>query len=303
MSAKATAAQLIVKPLQYVEESTEGTTPTASPSFAAAGFVESLSIKINGNFLDIGQIGAEDLVAIIQGNQVYEWQVKLHATSSTYMKYALNAYNPGTPTGTISATLSQLFSIYLNGTENYIIMKGCRAKDISISVDIGKALDITINWVCMTVIQPITTSNAGLTTPTFVTTTATGAIWDWIAGGTTPVSWNSSAINCKKISITVNRNTKPEFTLGNLDAYSTLSHARGISGDLTVLWTTSTGSALETDFRAGTARTLAWVLKSATSTLTVTGAKLVDRTVDFGADDSEATIEQYSFRATSVTVT
>lgn len=299
--AKTTSGQLIKYPLQYVEESTEGTTPTASPTFITAGFVESLSIKINGNFIDISQLATEDLLAIIQGNQVYEWQVKLHITSSTYIKYALNAQNVASPAGTISATLSHMFSIYLNGTENFILLKGCRANSITISTEIGKAIDVTIEWVSKTIIQAITTANAGLTTPTFVSVTATGAVWSWITGTTAPATWNGSGIDAVKISITVNRNTKSDHTLGNLDPHSSQSHGRRASGDITVLWTTSTGSAMETDFRAGTSRTMTWILKDAVSTITLTGTVLVDRAVDLGADDTEATVEQWAFRCPSIT--
>ena len=303
MSEKTTSSVLVIKPLQYVEESTEGTTPTASPSFTSCGLVSSLSFKIDGKFQDVAQLGAEDLLALVAGGNVYESQVKLTMTASTFLKYALNAANYGTPTGTISATLSLLFSIYLNGTQNYILLKGSRAKTVTLTAEVGKPIEATIDFVHTSIIQPITTANAGLTTPTFVTTSATATVWDWLSGGAGNVTWNSSAINAKKFSITVNRNTAPDMILGSVDPYSSQPHARRISGDMTVLWTTSAGSVLETDFRARTARTLAIVLKSTTSTLTVSGAQLTDRNLDMGADDSDAIVEDWKFKGLSVSAT
>ena len=66
-----TSPVLFVKHPQWVAEATEGTTPTASPTFTSLGAVKSAAIKINGNFVDVAQLGAEDLITIVQGQQDY----------------------------------------------------------------------------------------------------------------------------------------------------------------------------------------------------------------------------------------
>ena len=286
---------LFVKHPQWVAEATEGTIPTASPSFTSLGAVKSAAIKINGNFVDVAQLGAEDLITIVQGQQDYETQFKLSAVNSSgIITRLIGAYNYATPAGTVNESISIIFSIYLNGTENYIICKGSRIKEGSISMDIGKETEITISFTHTTITTPA--SSHGLTTPTFASLPS-GAVWDWIAGGTTPVSWNASGILCKKISINIARNSKPDYTLGNLDPHSSQAHGRRISGDFTTLWTNTT---LETDFKAGTARTLAVILKSATSTITVTGAKITDYSRDGDIGSDEAIIESCTFRGLSV---
>lgn len=290
-----TSANIFVKHPQWVAETTEGTIPTASPTFTSLGAVKTASIKINGNFVDVAQLGAEDLITIVQGQQEYETSFTLSAVNATgILARLIGAYNYATPAGTINETISIIFSVYLNGTENYIICKGSRIKEGSISLDIGKETEITVSFTHTTITTPA--SSHGLTTPTFASLPS-GAVYDWTSGGTTPVSWNASGILCKKITLNIARNSKPDYTLGNLDPHSSQAHGRRISGDFTTLWTSST---LESDFKAGTARALAIIIKTAVSTITVTGAKIVDysRDADIGSD--EAIVEQVTFRGLSV---
>ena len=290
-----TSAVLFVKHPQWVAEATEGTIPTASPSFTSLGAVKTASIKINGNFVDVAQLGAEDLITIVQGQQDYETSFTLSAVNATgIIARLIGAYNYATPSGLINETISIIFSIYLNGTENYIICKGSRIKEGSIAMDIGKETEITVSFTHTSITTP--SSSHGLTTPTFASLPS-GAVWDWTSGGTTPVSWNASGILCKKVTINIARNSKPDYTLGNLDPHSSQAHGRRISGDFTTLWTNNT---LETDFKAGTARTLAIVIKSSTSTITVTGAKITDYTRDGDIGSDEAIVEQCTFRGLSV---
>ena|SRR3990167_4872603 len=288
---------LFVKHPQWVAESTEGTTPTASPSFTSLGAVKSMAIKINGNFVDVAQLGSEDLITTVQGQQDYETQFKLSTVNATgIIARLIGAANYATPSGLINETISILASIYVNGTETFILCKGSRIKEGSITMDIGKETEITVSFTHTTIITPITTANAGLTTPTYASLPS-GAVWSWLDGGTTPLSWNASGQLCKKATINIARNSKPDYTLGNLDPHSSQSHGRRISGDFTVLWTSTT---LETDFKAGTARTLALVIKTGTSTITVTSAKITDYARDGDIGSDEAIIEQCTFRGLSV---
>lgn len=294
---KTYSAQQFVNPPQWVAEVTEGTTPTASPSFTALGAVKSMSLKINGNFVDVSQIGSEDLVTIIQGMQEYESQFTLTVTNITALLDRLvDAANYGTPAGTVSETISFLFSFPLNGTTNYVLMKGSRIKDGSIKLALGKETEVTVSFIHTTITTP--NSAHGLTTPVLVTAIS-GTVFGWTDGGATPVTWNAAGIDCREITININRNSKSDHTLGNLDPHSSQPHGRRISGDFSILHNATT---LLVDFKAGTARTLAVVLKTAVGTITLTSSKLVDMTVDAGSDDDSATLERYTFRSLSCAV-
>lgn len=288
-----TSASLFDYVPQFIEETTEGTTPT-SGTCTAIGAVQTMSIKRNGNFQDIAGLGVEDLIEIVQGQQEYEISITYFApTASTYLKYLVDAANLGTPTNTISASQSIVFGLPLNGTTNYIVCKGCRVRDGSIKMEVGKATEITVNIICMSIAAPTSTAPTGLT----LASTPSGNVQDWLEGGTTPISWNASGVNAKSATININRNTKAEHTLGNANPYGTMSHGRRISGDFTVLWTNTT---LETDFAAGTARTFAMVVDDSVYTLSVTGAKIVDYTRDYDTNSGDAIVEQCTFRGLAI---
>ena len=153
---------------------------------------------------------------------------------------------------------------------------------------------MTVSFIHTTITTP--SSSHGLTTPTFASLPS-GAVYDWIAGGITPVSWNASGILCKKFTLNIARNSKADYTLGNLDPHSSQAHGRRISGDFTTLWTNTT---LETDFKAGTARTLAVVLKTSVSTITITSAKITDYSRDGDIGSDEAIVETCTFKGLSV---
>jgi len=286
---------LFVKHPQWVAEATEGTIPTTA-TMTSLGAVKSASIKIGGNFVDVAQLGSEDLITILQGQQDYESSFTLSTVNATgIIARLIGASNYATPSGLINESISILFSIYLNGVENFIALKGSRIKEGSISLDIGKETEISVTFVHTSISTPSATN------PVSVSFTAaalpTGAVWGWTDGGATPVSWNSVGILAKKATINISRGAKAEYTLGNIDPHSSLSHARRISGDFTVLWTDNT---LETDFKAGTARTLAIIIKTGTSTVTVTSAKITDYTRDGDIGSDEAIIESCTFKALSV---
>ena len=297
--AKTTTASLFVKHPQWVVETTEGTTPTASPSFTSLGVVKSVGIKVGGGFIDIAQVGSEDLIAILQGLQEYETQFTLTVQNITgLLDRAFDAANFATPTGTTSETITIAFSIYLNGTQNYILCKGSRIKECTLTMEVGKETEVTVSFTHMTITAPFSTSDGGLTTPSWASL-PTGAVWGHTDGGSAPISWNASGIDCKKFSITVNRNSKPDYTLGNIDPHSSQPHGRRISGDFTVLWTATT---LEADFRAGTARTLTATIKTSTGVITVTGAKIVDYSRDGDIGSDEAIVENCTFRGLSCAI-
>jgi len=295
----ATTSDLIVKTPQYVEEATEGTTPAASPVFISCGPVSMLSIKNDGKFIEVGQIGAEDLVGISQGNQSNEFQIKFTLLNSAFLKYCVNAANYPTPTGTISKSLSILFSFWLNGvTESFVIFKGTRCKDVTITCESGKAHEVTASFICTTMTTP---GAHGLTTPSFAATPS-GTPWNFTDGGSLPLTWNAVGLNAKKFSITINRNAQPEYILGQTDPVTVQPHGRKIGGDFSVLETVVT---LETEFKAvpPLARTVAMVLKSATSTITGLTSYLVNYNRDVDDTASDSVVENINFKCLSVNVT
>lgn len=293
---KTATAQLFVNTPEYIEEVTEGTIPT-NPAMISCGPVENLALNIDGTFVDVSQLGPEDLVAILAGLNKYEFKMKCFLTASTFMKYGLSAANYGTPAGTISAPLSIAWSVYLNGVINYIVASGCRAKDMQFIMEAGKADYFEITFIAMNIAVPTSVDYKGSGSHAAV---PTGPVWGHLDGASNPVAWNASGLNAKKISITINRSTSADYTTGNSNAFGTQPHGRRISFEITNLWTAST---LETDFRGGTTRTLAVVIKTATSTITFTSAYLTSYKRDGDANATDSIAEIIQGRALAVSVT
>lgn len=286
-----TSAHQFAGPVQYIEETTEGITPTTGSTTALS--VKSVSIKKDGQFVDIDQVGTEDLLDIIQGMKKPELQLRVVASGIAFIKRGFNAQNLGTITGTISATLSIIIPIRLNNIVNYLVFTGCRERQVAVTMDIGKEIEFTIDFVCKTSAKATTTAPTGLT---LTTTFPTAAVFTWTDGGTSPISWNAVAINAKKFTCTVARNTSVDHILGNIDPYGSLPHGRRITGDFTILYTNTT---LETDHDAGTKRTLVATFKTGVAVLTLTNTQLKTHSIDYDEGDTEATVVNYSYGAVS----
>src|SRR5579884_486978 len=296
MSAKVTSAQLVIKQLQYIEEVTEGTTPSSSPTFNECGKIQSLSFTRDNSEIEVGQIGPEDLYNLLQGKTVSGFKVKMAIFSSTFLKYCINAANYGTPAGTISTPLSFVFSYYLNGVENFVFFRGARCINWTLEGDISSVITFSAEFHCIAVTEP--NSSSGLTTPTYITPSSS-AVWSWLSGGSAPVQWNSSGVNAIKISVTGNRNTAEDYTLGNAAPYTIQPHGRRIAFTLTIL---RTGVTLSGDQNTATLRTLAWTLMTATSTITLTNSVLDKLSEERNYDDTKSVAETYNGKCTAVSI-
>lgn len=291
-----TAVQLFSHPIQFLEETTEGTTP-ATGAWTAVGASSTLSIDIDGQHVDISQIGPEDIHSIASGQPQWETKMTYQMVDSSFAKYAVKAANFVTPTGTISKTLSVFFGIYLSGTINYIVLKGSRAKQISMTVEDGKPTVCTIDFVHTSIAIPSTSVPGG----TKVTAFPSGAVFDWLSGGADPLSWNGVAQKATRFSITINRNTTVDFVLGTQTGFGSQPHGRRISGDFTVLWISNT---LETEFQQNQTRTLVMTLStSPASALTVQSVKIVRHSKEYDGDSTEALVEVCAYRGRAVDLT
>ena len=293
-----TTSQLFVKPLQYYYEVTEGTAFVASPTYWNIGAITSFNYKKDDNLIPVAQIGPEDVIDYAQGTTVRESSLTYGLTDSTFLKRAVNAANFGTPTGTISQPYTLLYSFYLGGTTEYFtLLKGSRPKSCSITMEVGKVTEVTIDQVHTAIAAPATSN--GLTSPTFQTF-ATGTVWDWTSGGANPITVNAVAQNCIKFTCNIERNTSMDYTLGNTAGFGSQPHGRRITGEFVTL---NTGTAEDTLFDASTEHTIAAVLKSATSTLTLSNCQLSVISREHSGDESNATVTTYSYTAESCNVT
>jgi hypothetical protein len=295
MSQKTTTAQLLARPIQYLVESTEGEQPTGSA--VVLGAVEALSINKDGRYIEVGQLGPEDLISLIKGLEIFETQMTLNPIDGAIIARATNPANYASPSGTVSETLSIFIAIYLNGVINYISLLGSRIRDVTYTREKGKDDKVTINWKHTDITLPSATPPTGVT---LSTTWPTGTVWNHLTGGANPLSVNGVGVLLTKFSITVNRNTTEDHTVGNSKPYGTQPHGRRIGGDYTILWTNTDN---ETLYQNVTAHTVALVLNSSGPiTLTATGCKVATHKKDLDQSSDEAITEVATFKALGVSV-
>lgn len=294
MSAVATTARLVKKPLQWIAETVEGTFPT-SGTLTTVPF-SNLEFTIDGQHVDVAQVGPEDFLTSIKGVPVEEFRITGPMLDTDLVKWLVNAQNFGTPTGTISESRSFLTSIYLNGTENYLKFTGVKPKSGSIKMERGKPHELSIEFVCMDIADPTTSAPTGVT---ISSTFPTGTPYHHKSGAS--VSWNGSTIPARSITLNINRSTSAEEVLDSYTPYTVLPHMRDMTANISGMWL---GNTLLTDYNSDTARQAIFTLTSTgPKTITCATAKLLKSNIPIDAGDTEAVPQNWDMRLFSAVAT
>lgn len=291
----------IVKPLQYVEEAANtittptsyGTTPTASPTFVAAGLNTEITLNPDVVHQDVDVLGSEDVVDAVKTGELYTFTTRFNPTDSVLINYGLVA---GAGTGTIDASLSFVFSEKLDGTENYTFLKGCRPTSTTLSLERG-TWNVDMTWICKEITTP--SSSHGLTTPTFVSIPTASPLTHTDAGSD-PFTWNSVATPERRFSTTVTR----EMSVLSVNGEDKITFAKPTSRriefsvDAFVKNTT-----LMTDFKAKTARAATYKFSSSPSkTLTYSNCVITGYSSARSATTTDAFVESITARAEGLTI-
>ena len=286
---------LIVRPPQYVEEVTFGTTPAVSPTLLWIGVVSKPDLSGGPESIDIPAVATEDPYTIIQGKALYKLKLSYLLQQSTFAKYGVVAR---VGAGTIDKSVSVLWSAKLNDVENYYFLKGARINSLTLKGGPGKPTSVDVEMWGKN--SPLPNISSGLTTPTFATDPAT-APWRFEDGGAAPITWNAVAVEVTEITVKFARNLKPVYAGDNaaVEVLYMPPAKRLITGSMTVV---HTGTALLTDILTPALRTLAWVLKSATSTLTLTNVRL-NPLDSLEMPEEDVTYEKISFIAKAAALT
>lgn len=172
----------VVKQLQYVEETTFGTTPS-SPTFTHAGPITEMNDNQEAQAIKYRQIGNRDIYAMIKTGELYSFDVTFNPLATDLLEYAINL--PGVGSKNIGKSLSFLKSQKVNGTENYTLYTGAVAESCDISIEADGAVEVTINYICRNISTPATSH--GLSGTVTFGTNPTAVPWTNLSGGTAPL--------------------------------------------------------------------------------------------------------------------
>ncbi len=261
------------------------------------GVVSNCGPKADVQSIMVPQVGTEDLKYIIKGAEVYTVELEYGLQNSTFAKYATQSQGGGA--GTIDKSLSLLFSAKLGGqtgTENFLQLLGSRIGSFTLSTRIGELTRARSQIQGKALPVPSATNPIG--TGSFATDPATNP-WTFYDGGTNPVTIGAVNPDVREISVTFERNLERLHVLGQSQQKFLPPKHRRITGNFTILWEDTNQY---TNLTSDTGVTITWVLKTATSTLTLTGCK-IHRLEDFPFQPTEIVVEKYAFTALTASLT
>ncbi len=279
-----------------MEEATYGTFPT-NPAMNWIGVVSSCGPRADMQSIMIPQVGTEDLKYIIKGAEVYTVELEYGLQNSTFAKYATQSQGGGA--GTIDKSLSLLFSAKLGGqtgTENFLQLLGSRIGSFTLSTRIGELTRARSQVQGKAIPVPSATNPIG--TGSFATDPATNP-WSFYDGGTNPITIGAVNPDVREISVTFERNLERLHVLGQSQQKFLPPKHRRITGNFTILWEDTNQY---TNLTSDTGVTISWILKSATSTLSLSNCK-IHRLEDFPFQPTEIVVEKYGFTALTASLT
>jgi hypothetical protein len=291
--------------MQYVEESTYGTTPT-SASFIDASVINSTRTTYKNINEIYRKLGSRKLYKNILMGNARTFSTSYSPVDTTLARYGTeNGNATGTATGTIDKGLTFVNSMYRNSagtlTEYYVVRKGCKVDSITISTSSRGMVVIDMDWICST-ITLTSSANGGLTTPTFVSSPTTSTPWTNLTGGTSKLSIGGTVYPFKNASVTVNNNLDAVDVDGdaNIQALEPTVKESTFSCELIV----QKDTALETsNLEAGASQALILTLNS-TGPKTITGNLFLDtKEEEDASDETKVQTVKFSGLLDDVTLT
>jgi hypothetical protein len=293
MSITPSGGWLVVKNPQYVEEAAYGTFPT-NPTMNWIGAVDNFDPKADMQSIMVPQVGTEDLKYILKGAEVYTVDMEFGLQTSTFAKYGISSQGGGA--GTIDKSLSVLFSAKLNTVENYVQVLGSRIGSFTISSQTGQLTKAKCQLQAKAI--PVPSSSSPIGSGSLATDPATNP-WTFYDGGANPVTIGAVNPDVREFSVTFERNLERLHVLGQSQQKFLPPKQRRITGSFTIVWEDVNQYA---NLTSDTGVTITWVLKTATSTLTLSGCK-VHKLDDFKFSPTEVVYEKFGFSALTASLT
>lgn len=294
MSYVPTTSQLMLRPLEYVEESSFGVFPT-NPAMQWIGVGQEIDPKPNMKNIKVRNLASEDLKYETLGAQMYQLDISYNPQNSSFAKYLVNSQGGGS--GSIDKSLSLLASPKINGTGEFLEILGARPDSGKISWEVGKPISIDVSLLAKSIPAYTTTDPVG--TGSHASDPGTNP-WIFTDPGASGITIGGTAYDIRSLSVSFKRNLQAVGVIGQGTPQYVVPTMREITFDVTIiLEATAPYSAL----LAGTQQTIVAPLKSGTSTLTLSNAFFEQLKMKFQSDSKNVIEETYSGTAMTATLT
>jgi hypothetical protein len=294
MSFPVTTSLRVVKPLQYIVETTRGTTPS-SPTFINAGPVQEFTPNVETNSVNYRMLGSPDLYKVLKTGERFSFDITFNPIDRNLLSKGINLDSEDA-THNRDQSLTFLMSQQMNNAgvlaEYYIRARGCSCDSTSVDISL-ESVNVSQTWIANDI--PIPTTAHGLTTPTFASA-ITDSPWTGLSAGSSSLTHNSNTYVLRGFSCSISHNTDQFQPIGESNVFATIPTIRDISGSFDVVHEDNT---LATDAEAVVARA-ASVKLSADTKLTFTDMYLTSYNETISATATEAKTQSFNFVAKSV---
>lgn len=291
-----------VKVLQYVGEGDTITTPAnygvtpTDPTFTAVGKVTDLNLQPDVQHQDSDVLGNEDIIDAIKTGELHSFQITFEMRDTALVDYAFAPAGGGV--GSIDESLSFMFSEYLDGVENWTVMRGCRPTSCTCSLNMG-VWEASMTFIAKDITVPSSTDPWAAETETIATEPATAAM-SHSGAGATPFTWNSVGYEESRFSTTVTRGMAVQRVNGIDTILYCKPSTRRVEFSADVFVKTNV---LETDYTAKTERASTYVISTSPSkTFTYTNCVVTSHSRQKTASNADAFRETFTARAEGVTI-
>ncbi len=294
----------IVKELQWVSEGNTVTTPANfgttpnSATFALVGNNTEISLRPDVRMFSVDVLGTEDIIDAVKTESLYAFTIRYNPIDTALWKYVWNANGQ---TSGPDSSLSFTYSYYLNGTEYYQHMRGCRPTSGTMSLSRG-VWECDITFVAKDITVP-STSDGNTGTISYQTGETSSSPIIHTDGGGAPFTWNSVNYGERSFSTTITR----EMAMMSVNGETDITYCKPVKRTITFTADVFAGkasnqTAMYTDFENKTARTASYKFTSSPSkTFTFSNARITDYSYTHAAGSNDALIESITATAESVT--
>jgi len=289
-----TTSLQVIKELQWVKETTRGSTPS-SPAFTAIPTKE-FSPKPKVENIKYRKLGSPDLYKGIKTREMYDFGISFSPVAlDNFLKSMVNLTGTGNRDDFYTIFLSQKQNVTGTLTEQYQVARGCGISAVTISVKNGELVMVDSDWIANTISDWVTTSP--FTTPTYAS--AISAVpWSSVLAGAFTVAGN--AYDVRNFSCKIDHNPDRVQVVGSATTQWIQQTTREISIDVDVVYKDTT---LQASTKSLTAQTASMVLNTVgPTTLTFTDLYLESYDETVSADSTDAKTVSYSGYAASVSI-
>lgn len=289
---KITSSRKVKRPFQILAETNEGEFP-GSGTFTSIP-VKSIEIEKDGEYTPVEQIGVEDLMDIVRGNPHTTVRTVGPMLDTVQLMRLINAANDASPTGTVSESVSGLFSMLRDVgsglVETFFKLVGMRPKSGTPKFEKGKPHELAIVWSVLDWLAPTTSAPGGVTMQAAF---PSGTVLRHTHMGAAAFVWDGDNIPVRSISLNVDRGTEVDDILGQEVGYGQQPYGKTVTATVSMLYVTDD---LKTDFEADATKAYTITVNS-TGPKTITGnGKLLKPKLPIDAGSKEAVPQEWEIQ-------